>query len=147
MGVFVAINYGGVFRVVWTMLEEWKMEFLQGFGSICSIIGLGISIVTLILVQRIRDRVKEHKRHDLYRETISKVLSLPESKQTLPKSSCERIIIMIKRARDYEFSIFFFKHRKQKKLMKDLETELNGDRRLDVLKPDLELLRDEITVR
>jgi hypothetical protein len=132
------------FRVV---VGELGVDALNAIGRIASIIGTAISLVTLVIVARIRVALKRHSRHRHLGEIIDRVLKIPATKEVLPESTCRDVQFVIETALSYEFSKWWFLDQQGKKLSQEIREELQGTRRRDSIQNKLRLLRDEITVR
>jgi len=116
-------------------------------GSVASLLGAIISLVTLILVARLKPALKRHSRHRQLTDIIDRVLRIPETKSAMPQATCDEIRFVINTARSQEFSKWPWLDISGKRYVEDIEQELDGERRRKTLQNYLSLLRDEITIR
>jgi hypothetical protein len=123
------------------------MESLNAFGSVASLIGLVISFVTLYKVTSLPAALKQHSRHQQYTTLIESVFKLPKSKEVIPDSTARDLENFIKTVRLFDVSRNPFRDDKLEKLLADLESEVKNKRQLTVVKEQLRVIRDEITIR
>lgn len=123
------------------------MLHLEAIGSVASIVGVLVSLITLAVVIRLRTAIKRHSRMRHLTEIIDRILRIPPTKESLPESTCREVRFVVDTARNFEFSIWFFVDKHAKRLADVIENELRGEKRRDVIQNNLQLLRDEITVR
>ncbi|MBI1903414.1 MAG: hypothetical protein HYS13_20115 [Planctomycetia bacterium] len=119
---------------------------LSPVADVASIAGFVLSVVTLILVARLRTALKRQSRHKHLIDIIDRILQM-RRKETLPDSTCQRIGFVVEVARQYDFSFWSFFDRKAKRLVERIEAELAQGKRREVLQDHLRLLKDEITLR
>ena len=122
------------------------METLTVVGGIASIVGVCISFAALALVLRLRAAIKRHSRHRQLTEIIDRILRIPRTKETMSESTCAEIRFVVRTARHQDFSVFFFLDRAGKRIAQELEEELQGQKRRQILQNNLKLLRDELTI-
>jgi hypothetical protein len=123
------------------------MDRLSAAGSVASIVGAIVSIVTLVLVTRIRAAVKRYARHRHLTEIIDRIIRIPPAKDVLPDTTCSEIRLVLDTLRSHDFSRWSFLDRSGKSIAGAIEVELEGGRRRRILQVNLQLLRDELTVR
>ena len=116
-------------------------------GSVASILGLVIAVFTLVMVSRLRSAVKKFSRHRQITEIVDRILRIPQTKEIMPDSTCADIRFVIDTFRSFDLSFWFFLDMPAKRIAKTLEGELAGQKRRQILQNNLNLLRDEITVR
>ena len=127
---------------------QWRtfLDTLTIAGGLASLIGLGVSLVTLLLVSRLRPAIKKHARRKQLLEIIDRVRRIPASKETLPGSTCEEIKFVTDAALSYDLSPWPFRDRPAKRIIGKIEAKLVGGRRRQPLQHQLGLLREELAV-
>lgn len=123
------------------------MDWLNVVGSVASVIGLIISIYTLYMVNNLPSALKQQSRNKHLSDLIDQLTKMPKSKATLEDSTIGEISAAIKIVRLYDVSKIPFRHNQLKKVLENLEAELNTQKQTRVVIQHLRLIRDEITIR
>ncbi len=123
------------------------MDWLNGIGSVASVVGLFATFYTLHKVTNLSSALKQQSRDKQLSNLIDEIISISQTKRVIANSTARKVETLVKTVRLYDVSIVPFRHRKLKSLLTALETELSGQRQLSVIQLQLGLIRDEITIR
>ncbi len=123
------------------------MDWLDGVGSVASIVGLAATLFTLYKVSNLPAALKQRSRHKQLSDLIDKIAKIPQTKPEIPGSTAREVEVQIRTIRLYEVSRLPFRQGKLKSLLVDLEKEINGQKQFRVVLHQLQLIRDEVTIR
>lgn len=124
--------------------SAWCRVHFEAIAGWASIVGLAVSCITLWQVGSIRS---SHLAKDLLpvREKLfKKIIEQLAEKPKLTESHRRDIQYLLRRLRTYNVSWMWWRHRRVKKLMKNLQSDLEADGTPDAILNQIETLEVEI---
>lgn len=122
------------------LIDQW----LTRAGSLGSVIGLILVLMTYLKVRNIKKVVPKFHLKSQMDELYSEIRGIPSSKRTPTKEQQNYILEYIRYVEMFYLSKFSFLDRKERELINKIRTELKENRNLSNIKRDVNLIKNHI---
>ena len=122
------------------------MDALSAVGNWASIIGCLVSFYTLYKVETLPGALRKRSRDRYLSELTDTVTRQSVSTETLTEPVTQQVELVVDVIREHYLSWVPFRHRALKGHVKQIDKELKGQKRRDLVQHHLRLIRNEMSI-